>query len=159
MHKTYLFRNGLVREFYSLKALITLEQVNTLVVEKKTLMANWSGVVNFHCMKMSLVMRRRWLKWRDMFIAFSCIYTSVLNQFRNKSSNTEYSTVDQVRSWKMFSEETPFRVELIASSFRIQSPSKLDLTLERASCLEEVWRSLRFNTLNGLLNMLVRCLF
>ena len=58
--------------------------------------ANWSGVVNFHCMKMSLVMRRRWLKWRDMFIGFSCIYTSVLNQFRNKSSNTEYSTVDQV---------------------------------------------------------------
>ena len=30
-----LFRNGSVDEFYRLKALITLEQVNTLVVEKK----------------------------------------------------------------------------------------------------------------------------
>ena len=30
-----LFRNGSVNEFYRLKALITLEQVNTLVVEKK----------------------------------------------------------------------------------------------------------------------------
>ena len=45
MHKTYLFRNGLVREFYSLKALITLEQVNTLVVEKKTLMVRLTGRV------------------------------------------------------------------------------------------------------------------
>ena len=30
-----LFRNGSVDEFYRLKALITLEQVNTLMVEKK----------------------------------------------------------------------------------------------------------------------------
>ena len=30
-----LFRNGSVDEFYRLKALITLEQVNTLVVGKK----------------------------------------------------------------------------------------------------------------------------
>ena len=29
------FRNGSVDEFYRLKALITLEQVNTLMVEKK----------------------------------------------------------------------------------------------------------------------------
>ena len=32
-----LFRNGSAHEFYRLKALITLEQVNTLVVEKKNL--------------------------------------------------------------------------------------------------------------------------
>ena len=56
-----LFRNGSVREFYRLKALIALEQVNTSVVEKINFdgEANWSGVVNFHCMKMSLVMNRR----------------------------------------------------------------------------------------------------
>ena len=99
---------------------------------------------------MSLVMSRRWLKRRDMFIAFSCIYTRVLNQFRNKSSNTEYSTVDQVGREKCLARKQ-FRVELIVSSFLIQSPSKLDLTLLRASCLNEVWRSRRFNTPNGLL--------
>ena len=33
-----LFRNGSVREFYRLKALITLEQVNISVVEKKNLL-------------------------------------------------------------------------------------------------------------------------
>ena len=45
-----------------LKALITLEQVNTSVVDKINLNehncdgeANWSGVVDFHCMQMSLV--------------------------------------------------------------------------------------------------------
>jgi len=51
-------------EFYGLKALITLEQVITLVVEKKNDLneqnfdgeANWSGVVNFHCMQMSFVL-------------------------------------------------------------------------------------------------------
>ena len=56
-----LFRNGLVHEFYHLKALITLEQVNTSVVEKKNLyeqhfdgVANWSGLLDFHCMQMGL---------------------------------------------------------------------------------------------------------
>ena len=61
-----LFRYGSVHEFYRLKALITLEQVNTSVVEKKNLnkqnvdsAAYWSGVVNFHCMQMTLVMSMR----------------------------------------------------------------------------------------------------
>ena len=65
-----LFRNEWVHEFYRLKALISLEQVNTLVSKQrricmsKTLAklryeAKWSGVVNFHCMQMSLVMRIR----------------------------------------------------------------------------------------------------
>ena len=44
--------------------LITLEQVNGSVVEKKENLnkqnfngeAHWPGVVNFHCMQMSLVM-------------------------------------------------------------------------------------------------------
>ena len=56
-----LFWNGLVHEFYRLKALITLEQVNTWVVEKKNFYeqhvdgeANWSGLLNFHCMQMYL---------------------------------------------------------------------------------------------------------
>ena len=40
-----LFRNGSVREFYRLKALITLEQVNTLVFEKKILMVRLTGRV------------------------------------------------------------------------------------------------------------------
>ena len=45
-----------------MKSSITLEQVNTSVVEKIDLNehnfdgeANWSGVVDFHCMQMSLV--------------------------------------------------------------------------------------------------------
>ena len=57
-----IFRNGSVHEFYRLKELITLEQVNTSVVKKKKkeqsslAKANWSGVVNFSCSQMSLVM-------------------------------------------------------------------------------------------------------
>ena len=45
-----LFRNGSVREFYRLKALIALEQVNTSVVEKINFdgEANGSAVVNFY---------------------------------------------------------------------------------------------------------------
>ena len=46
-----LFWNESVYEFYRLKALITLEQMNNGE-------ANWSAVVNFHCMQMSLVMSR-----------------------------------------------------------------------------------------------------
>ena len=66
-----LFRNGSAREFYRLKAVITLEQVNTSVVEKKNLNEQnfdsadyWSSVVNFHCMQMSLVMSV-WLIFGD----------------------------------------------------------------------------------------------
>ena len=55
-----LFRNGSAHKFYRLKALITLEQVNTSVVEKKNLYfdreASGSGVVNFYRMQMRLVM-------------------------------------------------------------------------------------------------------
>ena len=54
---------GPVYEYYRLKMLITLEQVNTSVVEKKKNLyeknfdgeANRSGVVNFHSMQMSVV--------------------------------------------------------------------------------------------------------
>ena len=54
-----LFWNGLVHEFYRLKALITLEQANISVVEKKKNLyeqnfdgeANWSGVANESCDK------------------------------------------------------------------------------------------------------------
>ena len=62
MQKIQLFWNRqLVHEFDRLKVLITLEQVNTSVVEKRRILmsktsingadgeANWSGVVNFHC--------------------------------------------------------------------------------------------------------------
>ena len=56
------FGNGSSHEFCRLKALITLEQVNTSVVEKKKNLckenfdgeANWSSVVNFNCMQMSV---------------------------------------------------------------------------------------------------------
>ena len=51
---------GPVYEYYHFKVLITLEQVNTSVVEKKKKNldgeANRSGVVNFHSMQMSVVM-------------------------------------------------------------------------------------------------------
>ena len=55
-------------KFYGLKGLITLEQVNTSVVEKRRMLmgktsinsadseSNWSGVVNLHCMQMTLVL-------------------------------------------------------------------------------------------------------
>ena len=63
---------GSVHKFYRLKALITLEQVITSVVEKKNNLneqnfdgeANWSGVVNFHsvhCVQMSLLMSMRFI--------------------------------------------------------------------------------------------------
>ena len=59
-----LFQNGSVHKLCHLKVLITLEQVNGSVVEKKENLnkqnfnggAHWPGVVNFHCMQMSLVM-------------------------------------------------------------------------------------------------------
>ena len=67
---------GSVHEFYRLKALITLEQVITSVVEKKNNLneqnvdgeANWSGVVNFHsvhCVQMSLVLSMRFIFGHD----------------------------------------------------------------------------------------------
>ena len=67
---------GSVHKFYRLKALITLEQVITSVVEKKNNLneqnfdgeANWSGVVNFHsvhCLQVSLVMSMRFIFGHD----------------------------------------------------------------------------------------------
>ena len=56
------FQHGAVREFYRLKALITLEQVNISVVDGE---ANWSGVVNFHYMQMVLVMSMRFVFFDD----------------------------------------------------------------------------------------------
>ena len=57
--------------------LITLEQVNGSVVEKKEILneqnfngeAHWPGVVNFHCMQMSLVMSMQIIfgdDWNDV---------------------------------------------------------------------------------------------
>ena len=69
-----LFRNSLVHKFYCLKAMITLEQVNTLLVKKKknlyvlgkTSMGSLAGwvFVDFHCMQMSLEMSM-WSIFRD----------------------------------------------------------------------------------------------
>ena len=60
---------GSVYEFYRLKALIILEQVNTSVVEKKGKKI-WKVrlYVNFHCMQTSLVMIMRFIfsdDWND----------------------------------------------------------------------------------------------
>ena len=88
-----LFRNGSVHEFYRLKELITLEQVNTSVVEK-TILINWSSVVNFYRMQMNLLMSLRFIFDDDgndlpcshhnvislqsrPFLEYSCNYTSV----------------------------------------------------------------------------------
>ena len=76
-----LFWNGSVHEFYRLKMLITLEQVNTSVVVKRKNLCeeafdgevNWSGVVNFHFMQMSLVMSMRLIfgdDWNVTLITF-----------------------------------------------------------------------------------------
>ena len=58
------FLHRLVYQFYCLKALIALEQVNTSVVKKRRILMNkssWSGAVNFHCMQMSLVMSMQFI--------------------------------------------------------------------------------------------------
>ena len=71
-----IFRNGSVHKFYRLKALITLEQVITSVVEKKNNLNeqnfdgedNWSVVISFHCMQVSLLMSMRFIfgdDWND----------------------------------------------------------------------------------------------
>ena len=55
-----------VHKFYRLKALITLEQVNTTDWSKKNkndelAKLRWSGVVNFHCMQMILGMSMQFI--------------------------------------------------------------------------------------------------
>ena len=110
-----LFQKGSVNDFFCLKALFTLEQVN----KKEPLWAklqqnfdgesNWEGVINFHCsIQMSLVMSVCFFlgdDWNDApcsspffyltmtwFLLnqdpwFSCIETCALNQLWNKSLN------------------------------------------------------------------------
>ena len=61
-----LFQNVSVHQFYRLKALITLKQVNFTECSKKKeeselAKLRWSGVVNFHCMQMTLVMSMRFI--------------------------------------------------------------------------------------------------
>ena len=84
-----LFRNGSVHEFYRLKELIKLEQVNTSEKKESSLAkANWSGVVYFYCVQMSLVMSMRFNFGDDLndmpyshhdviYLEFSCNYTRV----------------------------------------------------------------------------------
>ena len=71
-----IFRKGSVHKFYRLKALITLEQVITSMVEKKNNHNeqnfdgedNWSVVISFHCMQESLLMSMRLIfgdDWND----------------------------------------------------------------------------------------------
>ena len=68
------FRNLSVHKFYCLRALITLEQVNTTDHEwlkkrkKKRIFFSQTGmvsVVNFHCMQMRLVMSMRFISGDD----------------------------------------------------------------------------------------------
>ena len=71
-----LFRNMSVHEFYRLKALITLEQVNTTEWSKKKIRILISKIAMVGCCKLSLyanescdehaIYFRRWLKWRAM---------------------------------------------------------------------------------------------
>ena len=92
--------------------------------------ANWSGVVNFHCFIFSD--DRNDMPCSSLFLLsgngvislilesigpkFLCIYTHVLNQFRNKLSNTiykikyleEYLTVDKVGSQKLVTRKSCF---------------------------------------------------
>ena len=94
-----LFWNWLVQEFYRLKALFTLEQVNTVYFsgrkKEESLWAellqnlhgeaDWSGVVNFCCnsMQMSLVMSMLFLStsyWNDAPCS-SCFCTSAIMLF------------------------------------------------------------------------------
>ena len=115
-------------EFYRLKALITLEQVITLVVEKKNDLneqnfdgeANWSGVVNFHCMQMNFVLSMHgvtiFLSCFLDFRAFTtlrtespsifvegesarrvCIYTRVLRRIRYKNINILKNTRPSIK--------------------------------------------------------------
>ena len=101
MKDVELFWNGLVHEFYHLKALITLEHVITSVVGKKekTLMSKSSmfrsGVVNCRCMQMSLVMTMPLIfgviEMTHYVHHISLIFVYLRtrsDQFRSKSSNT-----------------------------------------------------------------------
>ena len=96
-----LFRNASVYLFYSLKALTALEQVITSVVNKKNKVneqnfdgeANWSGVVNFHCMQMSLVVSMRFIFNDDWKVL---------------KYPDEYSTVDKVRIEKLLARKSCF---------------------------------------------------
>ena len=111
-----LFGNESVYEYYRLKVLITLEEVNISVVEKKQNLyeknfndeANPSGVVNFHSMQMSFAISMhacilsvmigmtrhvhhflalwQWCNFELRPLIF-VYFSRVLNQSRNKSSN------------------------------------------------------------------------
>ena len=55
------FRNVSVHEFYRFKALITLTSEHYWSKKKELKKLPWSGVVNFHCMHMALVMSMRFI--------------------------------------------------------------------------------------------------
>ena len=100
---------------------------------------NWSGVVNFYCMQMSLMVSIQFISaviemmhhhvfglwqscdfsWID-FRVFIHAFSIIIVKFDVKSKYPEeYSIVNKVGSGKTFSEEILFCVKLIASSFLI----------------------------------------
>ena len=98
---------------------------------------NWSGVVNFHFMQMSLaVYFRQWLKWRAIFIAFLvrwhwCYFSGIV--FRvfihaysiiveydvKRKYPEEYPTVDKVGSEKKRGNPVSCRINRLLISYPI----------------------------------------
>ena len=148
-----LFRNGSEHEFYRLKALITLEQVKASIVGLWTgwvlltlIFCKW--VFWWACGLFSAMIEMthhlhhvfglwQWCNFsRIDFRVFMHAYSIIVKYDIKSKYPEEYLTVELSRKWKTFSEEILFRVELIASSFLILTPSKRDLTLFwRRSCL------------------------
>ena len=75
--------------------------------------ANWSGVVNFSCIQMSLKMSIRFI-FGDNFVYLSIEKQIIAYDIKSKYPE-EYSTVDKVGTENLSSEEILFRVGLIAS--------------------------------------------
>ena len=117
--------NGSVHEFYCLKALITLEQVNASWKIKLVVRCKLSLCENESCDEHAVYFWR-WLKWRAMFITFLLSsndlylykrifwrkYSLNILNLLNILKNTRPSLKREV---KPFSEEILLRVELIAS--------------------------------------------
>ena len=104
---------------------------------------NWSGVVNFHFMQMSLaVYFRQWLKWRAMFIAFLvrwhwCYFSGIV--FRvfihaysiiveydvKRKYPEEYPTVDKVGSEKKRGNPVSCRINRLLISYLISKQARV----------------------------------
>ena len=131
-----LFRNWSVHEFYRLKALITLKQVISSVVEKKNNLneqnfdgeTNWSGDVNFHSItnessdEHAVYFRRR-LKWRTTFIRFPSLRSCPLSLYLCNLPFFSFSSQRSKKKNYAWSQVTGFLDFRAFNTLRTESPS------------------------------------